>query len=175
MIRLTLTLALLVAVSACTDVPEVARTPAPCADYRFHGALQENGCVFDVEELLAERERSAYPVWVFSGYLQEHKDGFRLHVEDNSTSAFVELDLANLPDSETPYGLEPLISWRTRIIGYYTSSDVATPSTSGAAGTLQVLRIGYIGDPARPRGAYDTAALEAVKAEMETKAGTGHK
>lgn len=172
MIRQIITLALLVAVSACTDVPELSRTPEPCANYRFHGALQENGCVFTAKELLIQRRRNAYPVWVFSGYLQDHKDGFRLHVDDNSASAFVALDLTKLPASEAPYDLTPLISWKTRIIGYYTSSDVATPSISGAAGTLQVLRIGYIGDPARPRGAYDTAAREAAKDDAEAKAET---
>lgn len=176
MIRWIAVLALAAGVSACRDTSEAISPAAfpsePCADVRFHGDLQENGCVYEVQELAVREGLDAAPVWVFYGYLHKHADGFRLHVKDDPHAAFMALDLTKLPESEVPYGLEPLISWRTRIIGYYTSADVATPSISDATGTLRVLSIGYIGDPARPRGAYDTVAREAAKADAEVKAET---
>lgn len=170
MTRLILVLALVIGMTACSDAPQtkpqLTLSPEPCADIRFHGDLQENGCVYEVQELAAQKGLDAAPVWVFYGYLHKYRDGFRLHVEDDLQAAFMALDLAKLPVSEIPYGLEPLIGWRTRIIGYYTSGDVAKPAIPGAAGTLQVLSIGYIGDPDRPRGAYaDAAARESGEAE----------
>lgn len=125
---------------------------------RFHGDLQEPGCVFNVRELVARQGLDSTPVWVFDGYLHQQGDGFSLHIADDPAAPFVQLDLAKLPASEIPYGLVPLVSWRTRVIGYYTSGDVAAPLFPGAEGTLQVLSIGYLRDPDRPRGAYDEAA-----------------
>lgn len=173
MIRWIALLALVAGVSACRDNPQVVSNAAvptePCADVRYHSDLQDVGCVYEAEELAMAEGLNAAPVWVFYGYLHKHANGFRLHVKDDSHAAFMALDLTMLPTSEVPYGLEPLVGWRTRIIGYYTSDDVASPVIQGAAGTLQVLSIGYIGDPARPRGAYDTAAREATKAEQRKK------
>lgn len=170
-IRGFFSIALLVCGAACTEGPQIARTSDPCTDARYHSDLQDAGCVYEAQGLSMAEGLNAAPVWVFYGYLHKHADGFRLHVMDDPHAAFMALDLTKLPKAEVPYGLEPLIGWRTRIIGYYTSGDVATPPDFDATGTLQVLSIGYIADPARPRGAYDTAARKGhIEPSRQTEA-----
>lgn len=146
----------LVACSEPSSDPTSSEAEPKCL---AHAALNGVGCLYEAGNLAGQTRRDAYPVWVFRRILEKRGDNYLLQATQPNAS-FMVLDTSRLPESETRFGLDSLIGWKTRIIGRYTSADVAAPLVAGAAGTLQAVDIGYLRDPTHPQGPYGNSLAD---------------
>lgn len=144
----------LVLLSGCAALQPVRTAPVEQPRCMWNGVIPERACFYSIQDIAHLEHLADAPVNVSGGYLHRLGEVYLLSVDRAGEGPFVVMDDSPLPVDELPYGLLPLLGWRTVQLGYFTSADVQAPVVPGAAGTLRAHSMGFHGDPDTPEGPH---------------------